>query len=62
MIDYLKAVEDLKRVSKGGKDYATCSFMDISIKLELKETAKKKAIIALGEIAFDKILSGTSNA
>jgi len=52
---YKSAQQDLKDVSKGGKDWAACSFMDISVRIDRLEAAKVKLILALGEREFDKI-------
>lgn len=53
---YLKAKEDLAHVSKGGAGYASCSFMDISVRIDREKEAKKKAIKAIGEIELKNIL------
>lgn len=53
--DYLNKLQDYKDVCKGGKDYYSCSFMDISIRDDRMEEAKKKAIEALGIIELQKI-------
>ena len=53
---YFNAVEDLKAVSKGGKDYAACSFMDISVRLDRLKVAETNAIKALGKSKLQKIV------
>ena len=52
---YYKAQQNLANVSKGGKDYASCSFMDISIRIDRLKEAKDKAIYALGEIELKRL-------
>ena len=52
---YLENLQDFKDVCKGGKDYSSCSFMDISCRSDRMEEAKKKAIEALGKIELEKI-------
>ena len=51
---YLENLQDFKDVCKGGKDYSSCSFMDISCRSDRMEEAKKKAIEALGKIELEK--------
>ena len=51
---YLQAKQDLKNVSKGGKDYACCSFMDISVRSERLNIAKQNYINYLGVEALNK--------
>ena len=53
--DYLNKLQDYKDVCKGGKDYYSCSFMDISVRSDRMEDAKKEAIFALGKIELEKI-------
>ena len=55
VVAYFKATKDLDEVSKGGKYYASCSFIDVSIRMDRKEEARKNAIIALGTIALSSI-------
>ena len=52
---YFEAKQNLDDVSKGGKNYHSCSFMDISIRMDRLEEAKKKAIEALGSIKLKEI-------
>ncbi len=51
---YLENLQDFKDVCKGGKDYSSCSFMDISCRSDRMEEAKQKAIEALGKIELEK--------
>lgn len=53
--DYLSKLRDFKDVCEGGKDFYTCSFMDISTRSDRMEEAKKNAITALGKIELEKI-------
>ena len=53
---YFNAIEDLKDVSKGGKDYAACSFMDISVRLDRLKVAETDVINALGKSELQKIV------
>jgi hypothetical protein len=53
--NYLDKLQDFKDVSKGGKYFYDCSFMDISIRSDRMEESKKKAIEALGKIELEKI-------
>ena len=46
--NYNKCKQDLKDVSKGGKDYDNCSFMDISTRADRLKESEQKLIIALG--------------
>lgn len=55
MQKYKKALQDLKDVSKGGKDYAACSFMDISVRIDRLKAAKKELTKALGKKVFKEI-------
>ena len=41
---YIQAKKDLKDVLRGGKDYHSCSFMDISIRDDRFEARKKELI------------------
>lgn len=45
---YDQAKERLDYVSKGGKGYASCSFMDIATREEDFESAEKAYALALG--------------
>lgn len=51
---YLENLQDFKDVCKGGKDYSSCSFMDISCRSDRMEEAKQKAIKALGKLELEK--------
>ena len=53
--NYLEKLQDFNDVCKGGKDYHSCSFMDISCRSDRMEKAKKKAIKALGKLELEKI-------
>jgi hypothetical protein len=53
--NYLEKLQDFKDVCKGGKDFYSCSFMDISCRSDRMEEAKKKAIKALGKLELEKI-------
>ena len=52
---YIQAKKDLKDVLKGGKDYHSCSFMDISIRDDRLETRKKELIKYIGAFVLNKI-------
>ena len=52
---YNQAKQDLADVSKGGKNYACCSFMDISVRLERLQEAKSELIQELGTKELEKI-------
>ena len=52
---YIQAKEDLKDVSKGGKHYPYCSFMDISIRDDRFEARKKDLIECIGTFVFNQI-------
>ena len=52
---YIQAKKDLKDVLKGGKDYHSCSFMDISIRDDRFETRKKELIECIGIFILNKI-------
>ena len=54
-LKYLKAKQDFDDVSKGGKDYANCSFMDIVVRDERLENRKKELIEMLGNLVFDDL-------
>lgn len=51
--EYLQAKQDYKDVVKGGKDYACCSFMDISVRSDRLDSKKKKLINELGSIYLE---------
>ena len=53
---YIQAKKDLKDVLKGGKDYHSCSFMDISIRDDRFEARKKKLIKYIGKLVLDEII------
>lgn len=53
--DYLKKLQDYKDVCKGGKDFYSCSFMDITCRSDRMEESKQKAIEALGKLELEKI-------
>ena len=53
--EYYRTKESLKDVTKGGKHYSTCSFMNIAIRTEHFENVKKELIKALGKIELEKI-------
>ena len=52
---YIQAKKDLKDVLKGGKDYHSCSFMDISVRDDRFEARKKKLIKYIGTFVLNKI-------
>ena len=52
---YLEAKQNLIDVSPSGKDYAACSFMDISVRSDRLDAAKHKLITALGKQAFSEL-------
>ena len=52
---YIQAKKDLKDVLKGGKDYPSCSFMDISIRDDRFEARKKELIECIGTFVFNQI-------
>ena len=52
---YVQAKKDLKDVLKGGKDYHSCSFMDISIRDDRFEARKKELIECIGIFILNKI-------
>ena len=52
---YIQAKKDLKDVLKGGKDYHSCSFMDISIRDDRFEARKKELIECIGTFVFNQI-------
>lgn len=52
---YIQAKKDLKDVLKGGKDYHSCSFMDISIRDDRFEARKKELIECIGTFILNKI-------
>ena len=52
---YIQAKKDLKDVLKGGKDYHSCSFMDISIRDDRFEARKKELIECIGIFILYKI-------
>ena len=52
---YIQAKKDLKDVLKGGKDYHSCSFMDISIRDDRFEARKKELIKCIGIFILNKI-------
>ena len=52
---YIQAKKDLKDVLKGGKDYPSCSFMDISIRDDRFEARKKELIECIGTFILNKI-------
>ena len=52
---YIQAKRDLKDVLKGGKDYHSCSFMDISIRDDRFEARKKELIECIGIFILNKI-------
>ena len=52
---YIQAKKDLKDVLRGGKDYHSCSFMDISIRDDRFEARKKELIEYIGIFILNKI-------
>ena len=52
---YIQAKQDLKDVSKGGKHYYECSFMDISVRMDRLEDRKKELITYIGNLILSKI-------
>ena len=58
---YIKAKQDFADVCKSGKDFYSCSIMDISIRSDRFDKAKNKLIKALGEIARDKLNNENQN-
>ena len=52
---YIQAKKNLKDVLRGGKDYHSCSFMDISIRDDRFEARKKELIECIGIFILNKI-------
>ena len=52
---YIQAKKDLKDVLKGGKDYHSCSFMDIRIRDDRFEVRKRELIECIGIFILNKI-------
>lgn len=52
---YIQAKKDLKDVLKGGKDYHSCSFIDISIRNVRFEVRKKELIECIGIFILNRI-------
>ena len=52
---YIQAKKDLKDVLIGGKDYHSCSFMDISIRDDIFEAREKELIECIGIFILNKI-------
>jgi len=53
--EYKRCYKNKKDVSRGGKDYASCSFMDICLATTKLGEARVNLVTCLGEIEFDKI-------
>ena len=53
--EYIQAKKALKDVLKGGKDYHSCSIMDISVRDDRFKARKKKLIKYIGSLILDKI-------
>lgn len=53
---YIQAKKYLKDVSKGGKDYHSCSLMDIRLRDDRFKARKKKLIKYIGKLILDKII------
>jgi hypothetical protein len=49
---YDNALQEYKDVSKGGKDYSRCSFMDICVRSDSLEQAKNELVVQFGLEAF----------
>lgn len=54
-LNYDKAEQNYANVTRGGKDYYACSFMDIQVRSDRLEVAKQDLIQALGEEALKKL-------
>ena len=52
---YKQAKQDFADVCKGGKHYSSCSFMDISIRNDRLEEAKKQLIKELGKAELKRL-------
>ena len=46
--EYIAAKRNLQNVSRGGKDHHSCSFMDISVRIDRVQEAKKEYAMELG--------------
>ena len=53
--EYSEAVQNLADVSRGGKDYVRCSWMDISVRTDREKEARTKLVKQLGELAFAQL-------
>jgi len=49
---YKNAEENYKNVSRGGKYYHNCSYMDVEVRSKRKELVEKVLIEALGKKVF----------
>jgi len=54
--EYLKREEELAEVSKGGKYFYQCSFMDIAIRSDRFDHAKNELIKTIGENYLNEVL------
>lgn len=52
---YKQAKQDFADVCKGGKDYSSCSFMDITIRDDRLKEAKKQFIKELGKAELKRL-------
>lgn len=52
---YQEAKQNYADVTRGGKNYHCCSFMDISIRSDRLDKAKERLIYVLGKAELKKI-------
>lgn len=52
---YLEVIQDLADVSKGGKDYVNCSWMDISVRADREKKVRAELIRQLGTLALAEL-------
>ena len=53
--EYKQTKQDFADVCKGGKHYSSCSFMDISVRNDRFEEAKKQLIKELGKAELKRL-------
>ena len=53
--NYKQAKQNFADVCKGGKNYSSCSFMDISVRNDRFEEAKKQLIEELGKAELKRL-------
>ena len=53
--NYKQAKQNFADVCKGGKHYSACSFMDISVRGDRFEEAKKQLIEELGKAGLKRL-------